>query len=156
AGNWNRCFDLADTDLVNLLHNDDELLPNYVEEMLKAGRDYPDAAAFFCQARIIDGSGREVFSVVDSAKRWFRPRGDGPLVLRGPSAVLALARGNFIMCPTVCYRMSRIADERFDPGWKFVLDLEFFTRILLAGETIVGLPTVAFAYRRHDENATAI
>src|SRR5687768_5345277 len=33
AGNWNRCLDVAETDLVNLLHNDDELLPNYVELM---------------------------------------------------------------------------------------------------------------------------
>src|SRR4051812_10332837 len=40
AGNWNRCLDLATTDLVNLLHNDDELLPNYVAEMLAAGRSY--------------------------------------------------------------------------------------------------------------------
>ena len=30
----------AETDLVNLLHNDDELLPNYVEEMLNAARQF--------------------------------------------------------------------------------------------------------------------
>src|SRR5688572_22755698 len=54
AGNWNRCLDVAETDLVNLLHNDDELLPNYVEEMLRAGSEFPDAAAFFCRARVID------------------------------------------------------------------------------------------------------
>ncbi len=36
-----------------------------------------------------------------------------------------------------------------------VLDLDFFTRILLVGGTIVGLPDVAYAYRRHPENATA-
>src|SRR5262249_13913005 len=29
AGNWNRCLDLAETDLVTLLHADDELLDNY-------------------------------------------------------------------------------------------------------------------------------
>src|SRR5436305_10450701 len=33
AGNWNRCLQVAETDLVNLLHADDELLPNYVEAM---------------------------------------------------------------------------------------------------------------------------
>jgi glycosyltransferase involved in cell wall biosynthesis len=155
AGNWNRCLDVAETDLVNLLHNDDELLPNYVAEMLKAGREHPDAAAFFCRAKVIDTDGRDVISVVDSAKRLFRPKGRGPLILHGPSAVEALARGNFIMCPTVCYRKSRLGRQRFDPSWTFVLDLEFSTRLLLAGETIVGLPEVAFAYRRHDENATA-
>src|SRR5689334_13554042 len=29
AGNWNRCLDLARTDLVTLLHADDELRENY-------------------------------------------------------------------------------------------------------------------------------
>ena len=36
-----------------------------------------------------------------------------------------------------------------------VLDLDFFTRILLDGGTMVGLPAVAYAYRRHAENATS-
>ena len=67
----------------------------------------------------------------------------------------SLMHGNFIMCPTVCYRKCRLGRERFDGQWRFVLDLEFYTRLLLAGETIVGLPEVAYAYRRHAENATA-
>src|SRR5688572_1907046 len=70
AGNWNRCLEVADTDLVNLLHNDDELLPNYVETMLAAGRQFPDAAAFFCKARVIDAAGRPTFSFVDYVKRF--------------------------------------------------------------------------------------
>ena len=63
--------------------------------------------------------------------------------------------GDFIMCPTVCYRRSRLPAERFRAEWRQVLDLDFFTRILLAGGTMVGLPTSAYAYRRHAENATA-
>ena len=154
AGNWNRCLQAAETDLVNLLHNDDELLPNYVEEMLRAGRDHPEATAFFCGAKIIDASGRESFSFVDYAKSLLKPRVRGPLILQGVPAVQSLMHGNFIMCPTVCYRKSRLGRERFDSNWRFVLDLEFFTRLLLEGETMVGLPEVAYAYRRHGENAT--
>lgn len=155
AGNWNRCLEAAETDLVNLLHNDDELLPTYVAEMLAAGREYPEAGAFFCRAKVIDAYGTEVFSVVDYVKRFLQPRGDAALVLRGKSAVEALMHGDFIMCPSVCYRKSRLPGERFRPEWRQVLDLEFFTRILLEGGTMVGLPTVAYAYRRHAENATA-
>ncbi len=69
AGNWNRCLTTADTDLVNLLHNDDELLPNYVEIMLAASRAHPEAAAFFCRAKVIDARGLQSFSFVDSVKR---------------------------------------------------------------------------------------
>src|SRR5204862_858830 len=103
AGNWNRCLDVAETDLVNLLHNDDELLPNYVEVMLGAAQEHPEAAAFFCQAKVIDATGRERFSFVDYVKRFLQPKTEGPLVLEGPSAVEALMHGDFIMCPTVCY-----------------------------------------------------
>lgn len=155
AGNWNRCLDAADSDLVNLLHNDDELLPSYIEEMLRAGREFPDAAAFFCRARVIDAAGRETFSLVDYVKRFLQPTTEGPLILQGKLALAALMHGDFIMCPTVCYRKSRLPGERFRAEWKQVLDLDFFTRILLEGGTMVGLPVVAYSYRRHDENATA-
>jgi glycosyltransferase involved in cell wall biosynthesis len=154
AGNWNRCLEVAETDLVNLLHNDDELLPNYVELMLRAGRDYPGAAAFFCRAKVINAHGRETFSFVDFVKRFLVSRASGPLVLRGREAVARLMRGNFIMCPTVCYRKSRIPADPFRPEWRMVLDLDFFTRLLLDGEYLVGLPETALAYRRHMENAT--
>lgn len=155
AGNWDRCLDAADTDLVNLLHNDDELLPNYVAEMRAAGQQFPDAAAFFCRARVIDAAGRETFSLVDYVKRFLQPKSAGPLVLHGKSAIEALMHGDFIMCPTVCYRRGRLPAKRFDGHWRQVLDLDFFTRILLGGGTMVGLPAVAYAYRRHPENATA-
>ena len=155
AGNWNRCLDVAQTDLVNLLHNDDELLPNYVEVMSRAGRDYPNAAAFFCRARVIDADGKKSFSFVDSVKQFLEPRAKGPIILKGKSAVAALMRGNFIMCPTVCYRRSRLPKERFRQQWRMVLDLDFYTRILLSGGTIVGLPDTAFSYRRHPLNATS-
>jgi glycosyltransferase involved in cell wall biosynthesis len=155
AGNWNRCLELAETDLVNLLHADDELLPNYVEVMLKAGRQFPDAAAFFCKAKVIDADGRDTFSFVDYIKRFLEPRSSGPHVLHDRSAIAALMRGDFIMCPTVSYRRSRLPAERFRSDWRMVLDLDFFTRILLADGTMVGVPEIAYAYRRHAENATA-
>src|SRR5262249_53249949 len=154
AGNWNRCLEVAETDLVNLLHNDDELLPNYVEVMLAAGQQFPDASAFFCRARVIDAAGKESFSFVDYVKRFLQPQGRGPLVLEGQSAVEALMHGDFIMCPTVCYRKSRLPAEHFRSDWRMVMDLDFFTRILIGGGTMVGLPAVAYAYRRHGEDAT--
>ena len=33
AGNWNRCLDAVETDLVTLLHGDDELAPSYGARM---------------------------------------------------------------------------------------------------------------------------
>jgi glycosyltransferase involved in cell wall biosynthesis len=156
AANWNRCLDLADTDLVNLLHADDELLDNYADVMLRAAARHPRAVAFFCGARVIDERGRERFSFPDFVKRFLVPRANGALGLEGRTALETLLRGDFIMCPTVCYRKSVLGPRRFATAWQQVQDLELFTRLLLEGETLVGLPDRAYAYRRHPANATAL
>jgi len=153
AGNWNRCLDLADSPLVTLLHADDELLPNYAAVMTAAA--HPDAAAMYCRAVVVGPEGKPTFSLADRVKGLIAPRTAGPTRLAGPAGIAALLRGNFITCPTVCYRTDRLRDRRFDPRWRFVLDLDFFTRLLAAGDVIVGLPDTAYAYRRHAGNATA-
>jgi glycosyltransferase involved in cell wall biosynthesis len=154
AGNWNRCLDLADADLVVLLHQDDELLENYVALMLAAAEAHPKAAAFFCPARVIDAGGARRFSLPDFVKQFFVPGGTGPIRLRGDRGLAAVLRGNFIMCPTVCYRKSVLAGRRFGGAWKFAQDLDFFVRLLLDGDELVGLRQEGYAYRRHGDNAT--
>lgn len=154
AGNWNRCLDLAETDLVNLLHADDELLDGYAETMVQAAADHPTAVGFFCNTRIIDEQGRERFSFPDFVKQFLKRAGNGPLVLQGRPALESLLHGNFIMCPTICYRKSILRERRFQGTWQFVQDFELFTRLLLEGDTLVGFPTTAYAYRRHAHNAT--
>ena len=47
AENWNRCLDVADTELVTLLHGDDELCPEYGLRMTDAMKAHPSAAAAF-------------------------------------------------------------------------------------------------------------
>jgi glycosyltransferase involved in cell wall biosynthesis len=154
AGNWNRCLDLARTDLVTLLHADDELHENYCALMAMAARRYPDCAALFCEAVVIGETGAPCFSFADFIKRFLAPPANGPLLLRGPRALAALLRGNFIFCPTLCYRKGVLGNRRFSPDWRFVLDLEFYSRLLLDGDGLVGMPTPAYAYRRHSANTT--
>jgi len=154
VANWNRCLDEAETDLVTLLHADDRLLPHYVATMLDVAGAYPDAAAFFCRAQIIGTKGERRFSLPDFAKRLYSPRGRGPIVLRGETALGSLMAGNFIMCPTLCLRRSVLGARCFEKGWSQVQDLEFTGRLLLEGELLVGSRSVAYAYRRHEESAT--
>lgn len=152
AGNWNAGLECGDAEWVTLLHSDDELLPNYVERMREAAQVYRGASLLFCGAKIINESGRSAFSLADTVKRYLIPTRTGLVRLRGEEGVAALLKGNFIMCPTVCYARSRV--PRFDPRWKMVLDLDFFIRVLRAGGEIIGVPETAYAYRRHAENAT--
>ncbi|HVX14547.1 MAG TPA: glycosyltransferase family 2 protein [Pirellulales bacterium] len=154
AGNWNRCLDLADTDLVTLLHADDELGSNYAATMREEADRHPRAAALFCDAQVIDRHGARRFSLPELVKGALKPRGRQPIELVGRDGVKALLRGNFIMCPTLCYRRRVVGKHRFSQHWKMVQDLDLTTRLLLDGETLVGVRRVAYHYRRHGQNAT--
>ena len=154
AGNWNRCLDLADTDLVTLLHADDELLPNYAVTMRQAAEQYPRATALFCDAEVIGADSRPRFSLPDRLKHLLKPHAQ-TIELAGREGIRVLLRGNFIMCPTLCYRKSVLDERRFADRWRMVQDLDLTTRLLLAGETLIGIPRVAYRYRRHAENATS-
>ncbi|MDN3920474.1 glycosyltransferase family 2 protein [Roseateles violae] len=155
AGNWNRCVQLARTPLVTLLHGDDELMPHYARQMVDAHRRWPDAAAVFCAAAIIDAKGRPMFSFRDHVKRWLLPAAREPFVLEGQAGVSSLLRGNFIMCPTLCYKRRIFEALDFSARWRMVLDVDFYLRALMQGLRLVGIPEVAYRYRRHSEQATA-
>jgi glycosyltransferase involved in cell wall biosynthesis len=156
AENWNCCLKIAETELVTLLHADDELLPGYSGLMIQAASEYPASAAFFCRARVIGPDGFGIFSFADKVKDFLMPWGQEPVRVAGPAGIAGLLRGNYIMCPTVCYRKPIIGLRRFEERWKFALDLEFFTRLLRDGLEMIGIPAFGYAYRRHSGNATAV
>jgi glycosyltransferase involved in cell wall biosynthesis len=154
--NWNHCIDLAETELVTLLHADDRLLPEYAELMLALAQRHPRAAALFCDAEIIDAAGRRAFSLADAVKRLFVPAGERDVVLEGEEALRIVMAGNFIMCPTLCLRKPQLAARRFSTEWRQVQDLEFTSRLLMEGETLAGSRRAGYAYRRHPGNATEL
>lgn len=152
---WNRCLEEARGELVTLLHADDRLLPGYVGAMKALAAAHPRAVALFCPARTIDAAGRRRFSLQDDVKRFLVPRGGREVVLSGEPGLRALMRGDFIVCPSLCWRRARLGGRRFEARWRQVQDLEILTRLLLEGETLVGTRTPQYLYRRHAANATA-
>ncbi|MCA9267486.1 MAG: glycosyltransferase, partial [Planctomycetales bacterium] len=152
VGNWNQALE-GDAGLAAIVHADDLLAPDYCQVMLDAAQAHGDAALYFCKANVIDQQGRPVFSLPDFVKRLlFRHR--GPATLVGEHGAAALLRGNFIFCPTVAYNLKNLGDIRFDPRWRMVQDLDLLLRVLESGRSIVGVPTAAYHYRRHQQNAT--
>jgi hypothetical protein len=156
VAHWNLQFDLAQTECLSLLHQDDCLLPNYVGLMRGLAAEHGDVAAFFAGAKIIDAKGADRFSFADWIKRFLKPSASGAQALEGKQGVEALLRGNFIMCPTLCYRRSAMAAWRFDGRWKQVQDLDLTCRMLQAGARILGSSSQAYAYRRHAQAATSL
>lgn len=156
AGNWNKALSLATTDLVTIFHCDDELEPRYAATMIALMDRHPQAVAGHCRVKLIDGTGRPTRTLADTVKRWLTPRFTGDHVIEGDRGLKSLMRANWVYCPTMCYRRGLIPESPFDPQWRFVLDLDVMRRWIVAGRVIVGTSTVAYRYRRHDNNQTRI
>ncbi len=157
AGNWNRCLDVAETELVTLFHADDELRPDYARRILDAHRRDPDAVAVFTGASVIGPTGKEIFSFPDEVKRFTRPRADdGRVDVAGEAGLVSLLRGQHIFCPSLAYVRARLPQPAFDTRWRQVTDLDLLARLLVGGERVVGTIEAAYRYRRHDANQTAL
>ena len=148
AANWNHCVAEASGDYIVLFHADDTVLSNYFDIILDLQREHPSSAAWFCRARVIDGQGSLTWSLIDRAKSALIPKSRA-YRLQGDEGLAQLLLGCFIYCPTVCYRASVLKSHPFDEGRKMVLDLDLYSRLLMAGETIAGSNSIGYCYRRH-------
>jgi glycosyltransferase involved in cell wall biosynthesis len=156
GNNFNRCIDLATTELVTVFHADDELAPSYTRTMRAAAARHPTAPAVFCRTHIIGPDHQPQFSLADTVKDYLvHPSPHRELELAGERGVRALLKANFIPAPTLCFRKAVLGDRRFPPQYKFVLDWELTTRLLFDGDTLVGIPDRCYRYRRHEAAATS-
>jgi glycosyltransferase involved in cell wall biosynthesis len=159
ANNWNRGIEAGQQDVdciaITILHADDRLLPDYVSEMRKQLQLFPEASAFFCKTRVIDGNGDPVFSFTDYYKNFLLPpREHGLIHLNGVQGIEPLIAGNFIFCPTFCFRKTGL-NRLFRPELKMVTDFELTLDLLLNGHILIGLyEKPLFEYRRHGANTT--
>jgi glycosyltransferase involved in cell wall biosynthesis len=156
AANFNRCLELgsAEAEVVTVFHADDQLERGYVAAMRAAHLAFPDAACVAPRVTVIDSAGRPTRTLADSVKHALWPR-QLPTTLAGDRGLALMMRGLFFYCPSVSYRMSLLPELRFDERWRQVMDLDFYSRILLSGGSIALIPDRAYRYRRHKETMTA-
>ena len=154
AANWNKAMSLATTELVTILHADDELLPNYTDVVSSLMAEHPEATAVHCRTEIINEKGEKIWSLPDGVKKIIRPHSRDIVETFGELGLWSLVKGQWIFCPTMCYRQSLFPTAGFSEEWMMVLDLELMSRILLRGGVIIGSPTTAYRYRRHSNNQT--
>jgi glycosyltransferase involved in cell wall biosynthesis len=152
---WNACLDAADTDLVCILHTDDEYEPDYLSQMIGLAERFPSASIYFCGATIIDHKGHRAFSLPDFVKRLIQPHTE-PIIVKGEAGITRLMIGNFIMCPTLMYRRSETPSRRFSTSHRFVLDFRFTLGALFDGRVIIGTGSRLYRYRRHAGQATML
>lgn len=155
ADNWNHCLASSTTDLVTLFHADDELEPDYVETVVHAHRAHPTAVAVYTRASVIGASGRKRLSPPDLAKIFTGLQLRHETVLEGEDGLASLLRGQWLFCPTLCFKRSLVGPNPFDPQWRQVLDLDLLSHLLLGGQHLVGVPRTCYRYRRHETSQTA-
>lgn len=154
--NYRTCVSQATQDLMVILGCDDVLLPNYVDVVLQAHRDFPDASVIQPGVQVIDETGQILRSLADSVKRKFvGPKTNSTTVLAGESLAVSLLGGNWLYWPSLAFRTDAIRKVSFRDGLPIVQDLALVMDIVLQGGSLVHIPTLAFSYRRHSASASA-
>ena len=129
-GNWNEAVGLAEGEYIKFLHHDDYLTtPDSLRRYVALLDEHPEADLAF--------SASEVW-MVDSGERWVHRPTAGQLraLAARPQVLFA---GNLIGSPSAAiYR--RTVTETFDPRLVWLVDVDFYIRVLGAGRTFAFCP----------------
>jgi GT2 family glycosyltransferase len=149
-GNFRKCLDMAEFDLVAIMGADDLYRPNYVDVVLKAYRDFPDTAVVQPGVQVIDENNTPVRPLVDTAKqRVYMPKVTKPTQLRGEELAASLLASNWTYFPSLCFSREKVTRIGFRQGLNVVQDLALLLDLVKSGGAMVLEPTVCFEYRRH-------
>ena len=142
--------------VVGVVHADDVLEPQFVEVALRAHVANPEAVAVHTAVTVVDEVNKKRFSFPDFVKFHVAPyKHSRSILTSGDAGLSSVLRGNFVFCPTVSLKTELISLPLFDPQWNMAVDLELISRLLLNGQTVVGVPDFVYRYRRHRNNLTS-
>ena len=142
--------------VVGVVHADDVLEPQFVEVSLRAHAANPEAVAVHTAVTVVDEENKKRFSFPDFVKFHVAPyKHSRSISTSGDAGLASVLRGNFVFCPTVSLKTELISLPLFDPQWNMAVDLELISRLLLNGQTVVGVPDFVYRYRRHRNNLTS-
>lgn len=156
AGNWNFAIEQSKTELVCLLHDDDYLNENYVEEVLKYSELFPCSALYFADVFLVNEYNEPTNTVADKIKPFIKPKTNNEVLhLSGEQGLTSLLKGCYIYCPSITYRRSCLPKLAFSSQWKMVTDLSLYCDLLTQEKVLTGINKKLYVYRRHSQNQTA-
>lgn len=155
--NYRRCLELASAEWVVFFGCDDLMRPAYVATVRAAIADAPAGVDVVSPAStVIDEAGVESNPLVDRVKRrLFAPRVSAPRVLAGEELAVSLLRGNWTYWPSLAFRTEAVRKQGFIDDFPLIQDLALLVDLALAGSSMLVLPDVVFAYRRHSRSASS-
>ncbi|GAA5123421.1 hypothetical protein GCM10023339_43300 [Alloalcanivorax gelatiniphagus] len=153
--NYQRCRDLATSELMMFLGCDDLMHPTFVETVRAAHHEFPRASTIQVGVQVVDEHDTPIDPLTDKVKRAVRPRVDGRTELSGEPLATSLLRGAWHYWPALVFRTEAVQRFPFRDGLPIIQDLALLIDMTAAGESLVLDPTVCFSYRRHTRSASA-
>ncbi|MDR2323373.1 glycosyltransferase [Microbacterium sp. NPDC089698] len=154
--NYREAIRRASTPHIAILGCDDLMHPNYVDVVLQAIADAPQADVIQPGVLVIDEHGTVVSPLVDRVKQGLlAPKTKGTTaVLSGQEMATSLIRGDWLYWPSLVFRTETLKRIDFREGLPIIQDLALLMDIAFDGGTLVYTPEVAFSYRRHGSSAS--
>lgn len=149
AGNWNFLAGLARAPYLTLIGDDDRLLPNFAEGLLRQADQ--SAEVIFCNQHMIDGEGRRLDGATKETARLYGRTGLAPGGLKEPAALAwrSVVPMSASIVKSEVVRRLRFKEDINTP------DLELFVRIAAEGARFVFVDEYLAEYRTHGGSATA-
>lgn len=156
TANYRTCVARATQDVVVILGCDDVLEPSYVDVVLGAHEEFPDAAVIQPGVRVIDEHGTVVRPLADRVKQQLvRPRATAPRLMAGEELATSLLHGDWLYWPSLAFRRTVLAATPFREDLPLIQDLAIVLDIVADGGALLLEPTVCFRYRRHGQSASS-
>lgn len=125
------------------MDGDDIALPGRLQAQIDYLQKHPDCAVLGTSVQIIDSRG----AVVD--------RYDPPIAHDQILAELLRGNGGALIHPSVVFRASALGENRYDPAYCKVEDLDLYLRLSHEGR-LANLPLIGLQYRHHVQSTNFI
>lgn len=154
--NYREAIRRATTPYIAILGCDDLMHPEYVDVVLRAIQEAPQADVIQPGVVVIDENGVLVSPLVDRVKQGLlAPRTTGAtVVLTGPDMATSLIRGDWLYWPSLVFRTETVQRIDFRDGLPIIQDLALLMDIAFDGGSLAYTPEVVFSYRRHGSSAS--
>ncbi len=152
---WQFAYNIANTPLVTIAHQDDIYLKNYTADLLRYKKKYPDMTVFTTSSITLKNGRIKKFGKVEIVKKILRL----PLrcnALNNISFIkkLSITFGNPIIAPSCAYDKRLCPKDLFLLNFKFALDWECLLKLSQTEGRFVLSEKPGICYRIHDGATT--
>lgn len=152
---WNFAYEMADSRLVTIAHQDDCYHKDYTKYVQRAWEHYPDTTVFTTECAIVKNGVVQKPGRIQFVKHVLRmPLRIHRLADREWVKKLPLRFGNPIICPSCTYDKKALGSPLFESAYKFALDWEAMWKLAERPGRLICVEKPLIYYRIHGEAAT--